>query len=130
MIHIKHWEHEFAQSLQLPNIIIENGLINRIIYVNKNNEKHRNSLTGPAYIEYYESGKIRRERYYKNDKLHRLDVPAVIRYCENGNIDYKEYYENDKLHRLDGPALIKYYENGNINYKQYYENDNLIPHNN
>ena len=56
MIHIKHWEQEFTQLLQLPNIIIENGLINRIKYINENNEIHR--LNVPAIIYYYENGNI------------------------------------------------------------------------
>ena len=75
--------------------------------------------------KYYQNGNIEQERYYENDKLHRLDKPAAIFYCENENIEEEYYYQNGKRHRLDGPVVIHYYENGDIE-EEYYINNKKI----
>ena len=76
--------------------------------------------------EYYNNGKIRRERYYNtNNELHRENEPAWIDYFENGNIKSMDYYINGDTHREDGPAVIGYYENGNIRFKSYFVNDKI-----
>jgi hypothetical protein len=45
------------------------------------------------------------ERWFKNDKLHRLDGPALI--YTNGT---EYWYKDGELHRLNGPAIT--YSNG------------------
>ena len=130
MSYLKQWKREFMELLKLPNVIIENGLIKKIEYKNDNNETHRNSLIGPASIQYYEIGNINCKKYYENGKSYRLDGPTFIGYRRNYSMNCEQYCENDMLHRLDGPAFIWYYENGNIDHEEYYENGTLIPHNN
>jgi len=39
-------------------------------------------------------------RYYKNDKLHRVNGPA-----EDDDSGYKSWWRNGRLHREDGPAI-------------------------
>lgn len=44
--------------------------------------------------------KIGTKRYYKDNKLHRMDGPAI---------EFKEYrawYKDGQRHRMDGPAMI------------------------
>jgi hypothetical protein len=60
----------------------------------KDNKYHR--LDGPAIIR-----RDGTEEWYKDGERHRLDDPAVIR--SDGT---KEYWINNLLHRLDGPAYI------------------------
>ena len=43
---------------------------------------------------YYNSGNIRREYYFLNNKYHRENGPAIIWYNENGNILEETYYLN------------------------------------
>jgi antitoxin component YwqK of YwqJK toxin-antitoxin module len=104
---------------------LENGgkkIISKIEeeWLDKDNKRHRED--GPAKINYYENGNIKREGYYLNGKRYREDGPSIMEYYENGNIKEKGYHINDKLHREDGPARIEYYLNGNIQDEQYYLN--------
>lgn len=43
------------------------------------------------YLEWYESGKVERETYYIDGKLHRIDDPAQISYYESGQIKEMMY---------------------------------------
>lgn len=64
---------------------------------------------GPAYIEYYESGNIKVEKWYNYGFLHREgDKPAFIEYYEGGYKKRESWYYRDELHRINGPANIEY----------------------
>ena len=56
---ISDWKQQFAELLTLPELAIENRLITKIKYKNKNNELHRNTDIGPAFIWYYDNGQIK-----------------------------------------------------------------------
>jgi antitoxin component YwqK of YwqJK toxin-antitoxin module len=90
----------------------QNGKLWTETYRLKNEKLHR--LDGPAFIEYYESGKVRQKEYLVENEYHRLDGPAYVEYYESGEISEKQYYIYGELHRLDGPAEILYNENGTI----------------
>lgn len=49
----------------------------------------------------------------------------MISYDETGNIRHEGYYQDNKPHRLDGPAVIKYNEDGSIlnTYYFYYDEE-------
>jgi antitoxin component YwqK of YwqJK toxin-antitoxin module len=70
----------------------------------------KKEITPEIFKNYYPSGKIRSKDYYLryNDKLHRIDGPAYIYYYESGKIYTVGYYINGQKHRLDGPAEIDY----------------------
>jgi antitoxin component YwqK of YwqJK toxin-antitoxin module len=82
----------------------------------------------PTNKEYYNNGQIKKESWYKENKLHRVDkdnygltLPTEIYYHVNGQIKIKLWYENDKLYRNDKdengltlPAEKHYYKNGKI----------------
>jgi len=70
-------------------------------------------------------GSIESERWYLDDKQHRLDGPAVVRYYEDGSIYSKQWWVNGKRHRLDGPAQVWYHENGSISSECWRLYDNL-----
>lgn len=77
----------------------------------------------PAFIEYVNE-KLRIEKYYTHNMLHRTDGPAVINYNIDGSI-YKEFWLRDNSwHREDGPAFIVY-ENNKIIFQEYYLKDEL-----
>ena len=77
-------------------------------------------------IGYYKDGSINYERWYKDNKLHRLDGPAYIVYYQDGSIYYEHWYKDDKYHRLDGPAHIDYYEDGSISNEEWYKDDKKL----
>ena len=49
----------------------------------------------------------------------------VVIYYENWNKHHEKFYVNNKLHRIEGPAIISYYENGDIEHESYYQNGEL-----
>ena len=71
---------------------------------------------------YYKNGNIKKECWYKNDKLHKDNELAIIEYDENGNIESEYWYKNNEWHRDNGPAIIYHYENGNIKSEYWYKN--------
>ena len=54
----------------------------------------------PAYIEYYENGNIKYNKWYKHNQLHRDGKPAILFYDEQGKIYTQEYYKYGKLYFL------------------------------
>lgn len=56
----------------------------------------------------------------RNKSWHREEAPAWIEYYENGKVRYEEWYLNDKRHRKNGSAIIEYYEDGKVVYEKYY----------
>lgn len=73
---------------------------------------HRTS--GPAYVEYYENGQLKREEWRLHGSLGREgDGPIIVEYRDDGSL-WQEIWvnENEDLFREDGPALIEYYPNG------------------
>jgi antitoxin component YwqK of YwqJK toxin-antitoxin module len=94
-----------------------NGQSN-ILYIciwKKNDIIHRDNNL-PAYIEYYDSGKVREEMWYQKGKLDRsFQLPALVEYYENGKIKKEEWYQNGNFYRNnDLPASIAYYESGQL----------------
>jgi len=63
------------------------------------------------------------DEIYNNLTCHREDGPAYIRYYNNGKVAYEEYWYNNKKHRLDGPSDIEYDTYGNIKKVEYYINN-------
>lgn len=53
-----------------------------------------NKYTGPAWIQLDKYLRIVREKWYKNESLHRLDGPADIWYTDNGKVGYTAWYIN------------------------------------
>ena len=69
----------------------------------------------PALIEYYENGRIRKETYYKENKIHREgDKPAVIKYTLDGNKKQELYMINGVITRNEKAAIINYGDNNVI----------------
>ena len=46
--------------------------------------------------EYFPNGKIKKEKYFKDGRFHRLNGPAIINYNEKGDIVKKIYFINGK----------------------------------
>jgi antitoxin component YwqK of YwqJK toxin-antitoxin module len=84
------------------------------------NKRHRDGDL-PAYICYFDNGKISREEYFVNGELHRGDnKPAVISYYFSGEICSERYFVNGQSHRDGGkPAYVDYYLNGKISFSVY-----------
>ena len=86
---------------------------------------------GPADIEYYDNGKIKRIAYFKSIKhqfAYNDNGPAIIEYYENGNEKYVMYNTREGIgpHRLNGPAVTFYYSNKDIKEEFYYLNGEII----
>ncbi len=86
------------------------------------NKLHRED--GPAAIEYSKNGLKKAEWWYLHNKHHRIDGPSIICY-KNGKMSEEYWYRDGRLHREDGPAVICF-ENG-IMVKKWYRNDKLCP---
>lgn len=91
------------------------------------NKLHREEEKGPAQIIYnYDNSRV--EKYYQNDKLHRISGPAIS-VIKNGIIIQEEWIQNSKLHREDDlPAFIKYFPDQEIpviNKEIFYKNSNI-----
>jgi antitoxin component YwqK of YwqJK toxin-antitoxin module len=82
-----------------------------------NGEYHNEN--GPAYINYYENGKIRYQLWYINGNLHNENGPANIWYYKNGKIKSQLWCINGNNHNENGPAFIDYYANGQIKYQSW-----------
>lgn len=71
----------------------------------------------PCYIEYYDSGKKREERWCNTNKMDRRnDKPSQICYYESGNIKTKKWYDMDvlKLRKdIQLPNCMHFYDNKN-----------------
>ena len=96
---ISEWKKQFTGLLKLPELTIKDGLISCLKYKNENNKLHRNTDIGPAYISYYETGKIKFKQYWVNGKFHRPieEGPAHIYYYEDGQIQFGIYWVNNKM---------------------------------
>ena len=70
--------------------------------------------------EYYDTGQLKSEKWYKNGVLHKEDGPAVIKYYTDGITFMEEWYKEGTMHREDGPAIIHYNNNGEIEKYSYY----------
>ena len=67
-----------------------------------------------------EDGSIESERWYLDDKCHRIDGPAIVWYYEDGSIESEYWYLDDKCHRIDGPAIVRYSKDGSIESEVWY----------
>jgi hypothetical protein len=79
----------------------------RIYYVCFFNERsflHRTE--GPAYIEFFYDGQIRKKFWYNDGRIHREGGPAGIKYHKNGRIHELLWCNRDIYHNEDGPARI------------------------
>jgi antitoxin component YwqK of YwqJK toxin-antitoxin module len=84
------------------------------------------SLDGPAYTRYYDTGIICYQKWCTGGLRYRADGPADISYFENGRVMEERWYRYDQLNRKDKPAVIQYDEHGHIWRQFYYENGILI----
>lgn len=116
-------------------------LVSEIWYTD--NEIHRDG--NPAWIEYYENGTRKEERWYKENKRHQdvvceagIDLPAITEYYENGNKKAEYWYTKNRLHRttiVDDeketrlPAEIHYSKNGEITEQSWFEKGKNITEN-
>ena len=72
------------------------------------------NLYKPSIIEWYDNGQIKKEEWYKNNKLWRKKSPAIIEWYENGQKKEEGYYKNGHLHRdTKGPLELIWDELGN-----------------
>jgi len=128
--------------------IYNNGKLNEVMYLNKQDQLHRDD-DQPARVIYWEyideirlsiwyrndekykdalyreTGLLQSETYYKDNKIHRDDdQPAVINYASDGKFPIcKVWYKEGKFHR-DGdlPAYEFYYEsNQKIHTRAWYK---------
>ena len=100
---------------------------------NSNEEyyKYKNSL---VYIEYYNNGIIKTEKWLTDNKLHRNNEPAYIERYMDGIIKKQEWYNINKLYNLKDPTKIEYYNSGmikiiewyNMNYYEEYDNYGIL----
>lgn len=65
-----------------------------VIYLNAEGKKHR--IYGPAYV----SKRFKMERWYKEDRYHRIGGPAIT------HKSTLLWYKEGKLHNLEGPAVV------------------------
>jgi hypothetical protein len=80
-------------------------------------------LDGPAHIEWYDNGRIKRERWFTDVGVsHRLDGPSTTLWNKKGHKIIEVWYYYGKVSRLDGPALIMW-NNGVIISESWYKND-------
>lgn len=78
------------------------------------------SITNPARVTYYDSGKVKTKEFFILGKRHRTTGPAYVRFNENNDGYVEEWYENDKLHRICGPAISHYDKDLVLVYSGYY----------
>jgi len=88
----------------------------------ENGECH--NPNGPAHEQWDEITHNKTlEKYYINDRPHRIGAPAVIKWDTDGIKNIEFYYINGGAHNENGPAVISYNNSGNILYKSYYIDD-------
>lgn len=85
-----------------------------------NNILHKTN--GPAYVEKYINGIIKKEEWYIEGKLHCKNGPAYIERYIDGTIKKQEWYTNNIIGSDEGPAIIEYYNDGMIKIIQWYIN--------
>jgi len=78
---------------------------------------------GPAFVMFYETGKIFNIKYYYKNKINRFNKPASIYY--NNNLVFIEiYYHMNKIHNSIGPAHRIFSYNRWVN--NFYLNNKII----
>lgn len=74
----------------------------------------------PAFICYFPDGKLEKEAWYYEGKLHRTDdLPAHTLYHENGEVKQLMWYVNGDRHRDGNPAYLSYFEDGTLEASSY-----------
>jgi hypothetical protein len=85
----------------------------------------------PSVIYKYDNGKTVKIWHGPFSRYHRINGPAMIECFCNGNVRRTRWCIHGKNHRLDGPADIWYYEDGSIRYERWWINgiciDDIIP---
>ena len=122
---IKHNKTFFENgNLKTEEWIVELILTDLTITYN-----HR--LKEPSYIEYYNSGNVKKKIYTFNGCLINTNDASIIEWYDYGVIKKKSWYHFNKnilsseLHKTDGPAVIEWYENGQKKEYRYYKNNHL-----
>jgi len=78
-------------------------------------EKSRYPTKGPAVIKFFESGKPMEYGYLIQGNYHHPEGKAtLIEFYESGRIRRERYHQDGVLDRLDQPADIEYVEDGSI----------------
>lgn len=109
-----------------PTEIIKSVHYIKQIWLNKNRQKHRNSL--PAEVVYTKNlTHVTHKYWYQKDKLHRVNNPAEIVHDLKNRIKKTAFYHLNMKHCLEGPAEM-YYNYGEDSgvMKIWYQNDELI----
>lgn len=70
--------------------------------------KHRYGDKPAELVFAPDTGFVLEERWYRHNRLHRVDGPAeIIRFARTGVTAVERWYRVDDLHRTDGPAEIR-----------------------
>ena len=98
------------------------------LFYDKTNRLHFETFDDPCAIEYHENGKVSKQIYKSDGKIHRDgDKPALIKYDENGNITFEMYYQNGKRFRgIDKVSAIGY-SKGNVIWECFDRDDDTKP---
>ena len=94
--------------------VSESGLT--IIYRNKYGQLHNED--GPAVLQYayfYDTLFLSKERYFENDKQHRIGGPSTIGYFPDGKVYSKHFYEHGKSSKTNPTSVFyKRTKNGSV----------------
>ena len=111
--------HKDRNEYNVTVSVYSNGMIERIVYHNKEDQRHRKD--GPALVEWFEDGSLATVSYIVDSLLHRdpIDGPAMVYYNKDGTISFeknfwrgKEEWEKDKWIGYPPPAPDNYDSNG------------------
>lgn len=90
----------------------------------KNDSKLLHREDGPAVIEVNKNGVILSQKWFKNGVEYNIPSPASkVTFHPNGEKSTERWFVNEKRHRLDGPAVIKYFSNGIKASEVWYKDD-------
>ena len=78
-------------------------------------------VDGPAYVEYYPDGSIKHTANYLDGEHTSSSEPTDIFYRPDGSIKSEAWFQDGELHRDDGPAVTTYREDGSIEFEIWYQ---------
>lgn len=89
----------------------------------KDDRWHR--MNGPAKKKWFSSGQIKQKMWFKENKKHCENGPAEQHWHENGIIFCECWRIKDKMHREDGPAYQTWYKDGRPISVIWYKHDKI-----
>jgi antitoxin component YwqK of YwqJK toxin-antitoxin module len=66
--------------------------------------------TNPTNVEFYKTGKIKSQLWYKTEFTHNDNGPSKIYYSENVQIKSQEWFLNGRRHNENWPAETRCYK--------------------